>query len=100
MAKKNGKRRNMVLEHRLIMAKFLGRCLSPAEIIHHKNGIHNDNRIENLELISCAEEHLRYKHIHVTTRTYIRKLEEKINNLKEELKILREQVGADLQVDA
>ena len=47
-----------IYEHRLVMQQHLGRKLRRDEHIHHINGNRQDNRIENLRIVS-REEHMR-----------------------------------------
>ena len=54
-------KKNTVAEHRLVMEAHLGRYLLRTEVVHHKNGDSQDNRLENLEVFSTNALHLKHE---------------------------------------
>lgn len=80
MAKKDG----YVLEHRLIVAQLLGRCLHRWEIVHHKEKPKTNNCRSNLQLVTDD------RHNQITIlETRITHLEKRITLLEAENVALR-----------
>jgi hypothetical protein len=53
----NADHQGYMLEHRLVVEKDLGRFLTADEVVHHINGVKDDNRIENLQLFESQDAH-------------------------------------------
>ena len=53
-------KRGYVRKHRLIVEKHLNRYLTEKEVVHHINGIKDDNRTKNLYLFPSQGKHIGY----------------------------------------
>lgn len=53
--------RGPLLEHRVVAEQMLGRRLRRGEEVHHINGVKNDNRPENLEVLTTREHKRRHR---------------------------------------
>lgn len=51
----NARKDGYVMQHRIIIEQSIGRYLMSNEVVHHKNRIRDDNRIENLRLMDKHE---------------------------------------------
>lgn len=59
MARKDG----YIMEHRLVIAKWIGRCLERIEVVHHIDHDPSNNNKNNLLLFPCNSSHKKYEAI-------------------------------------
>lgn len=71
------------MEHRLVAEQSIGRRIEKTEHVHHINGVKDDNRPENLEVISASA------HAPISNAMGVAKRKAE----REELKVLRAELA-------
>jgi uncharacterized small protein (DUF1192 family) len=79
-----------ILEHRLVMATHIGRCLEQWEVVHHIDGDNCNNSIDNLQLLPNQAMHTAYTLLQVA----MRKLEARVTLLEAENELLKAQLSS------
>jgi len=50
------------MEHRLLVAQAIGRCLTRTEAVHHEDHNPSNNALSNLSLFATNKDHKLYEH--------------------------------------
>ena len=79
-----------ILEHRLVMATHLGRCLESWEVVHHIDGDNCNNSLDNLVLLPNQAMHTAYTLLQVAMRN----LEARVTLLEAENVLLKTQLDS------
>ena len=77
-----------ILEHRLVMATHLSRCLESWEVVHHIDGDNCNNSLDNLVLLPNQAMHTAYTLLQVAMRN----LEARVTLLEAENTLLKTQL--------
>jgi len=85
----DARNRYAIDEHRLVMARKLNRSLRKEEVVHHFNGVKDDNRFENLLLLSDGK----HRYYIPVLQKRIRELEKRISKLEADKQLYLDMTG-------